>query len=79
MKYKGKQVFRVRTEDESIEYVGEEYKNRWIFSHTLDENKTTVMENVHNNFNNLHVPVALFETVMQAHFIGSKSDEEDIL
>ena len=79
MKYKGKQVFRVRTEEESIEYVGEEYKNRWIFSHTLDENKTTVMENVHNAETYLHVPVALFETVMQAHSIGSKSDEEDIL
>lgn len=79
MEYKGKQVFRVRTEDESIEYTGEEYKNRWIFSHTLDENKITVMENVHNNANSLHVPVELFETIMQAHSIGSKSDEEDIL
>ena len=79
MKYKGKQVFRVRSEDESIEYVGEEYKNRWIFSHTLDKNKTTVMENVHNSSNSLHVPVELFETIMQAYFIGFKSDEEDIL
>jgi hypothetical protein len=50
----------VRTEDESIEYIGEEYKNRWIFSHTMDKNKTTVMENVHNNSNSLLVPVALF-------------------